>query len=74
MAYGYPPDPKALKHESKRLRKIFFTRHPSSSLKIVKHQKNLKRGSLKKEKMEFFINDPDLSALIEKRIDDLKML
>ena len=40
----------------------YFLTTPLNSLKIVKQQKNLKRGSLKKEKNESFINDPDLSA------------
>ena len=53
----------------------YFLTTPSNSLKIVKQQKNLKTGSLKKEKIESFIYNPDLSAWIEeKKLEYLKML
>jgi len=35
----------------------YFLTTPSNSLKIVKQQKNMRRGSLKKGKIESFIND-----------------
>ena len=47
----------------------YFLTTPSNSLKIVKQQKNMRRGSLKNEKNESFIND----SLNWKKIFDLKI-